>query len=83
MVGTEEEIETFCKQLDKILNEVPKMDIKMIIGDWNAKIGMDTDGWELVMWSYGYGERNERRERLLEFAYKSNMYIIIISIFVF
>ncbi len=37
-------------------------------GDWNAKIGSNNADWKSVMGQYGYGERNERGERLLEFA---------------
>jgi len=36
---------------------------------------MYNDGWEMDMGRYGYGERNERGERLLELAYKNDMYI--------
>ena len=45
------------------------------MGDWNAKIGKDNKGWERVMLENGYGERNERGERLLEFALKQDLLI--------
>ena len=41
-----------------------RKDIKMVIGDWNAKIGRDNIGWERIMQKYGYDERNERGESL-------------------
>ena len=37
---------------------------------------MDDEEWELVIGRYGYGKRNERGERLLDFAYKHDMYNI-------
>ena len=37
-------------------------------GDWNAKVGNDNTGWNSVMGRYGFGDRNDRGERLLEFA---------------
>ncbi|ESO04053.1 hypothetical protein HELRODRAFT_173127 [Helobdella robusta] len=47
---------------------LPKKDVKIITGDWNAKIGRDNIGFEEVMGKYGIGNRNNRGERLLEFA---------------
>ena len=45
------------------------------MGDWNAKVGTDRSNWEQQMEKFGYGERNERGERLLEFATINNLYI--------
>lgn len=72
---TEEEIEQFYENLDDIMKQLPKKDIKVIMGDWNAKIGKDNKGWERVMLKSGYGERNERGERLLEFALEQDLLI--------
>lgn len=44
-------------------------------GDWNAKVGNDNTGWKSTMGKHGYGERNERGERLLEFAKLHNLFI--------
>ena len=52
-----------------------KKDVKVIIGDWNAKIGKDNEGWETAMGEHGYGVQNERGERLLEFALKHQLFI--------
>ena len=71
----EEELKEFYEKLESTLKELPKKDIRIIIGDFNAKIGKDNTGWEDIMQQHGYGERNERGERLLEFAAKHNMLI--------
>ena len=55
----EEEIEEFYKRLEKVLNDLPKKDIKILVG-WNAKVGNDNSGWEKAMGRYGYGDRNDR-----------------------
>src|SRR6218665_1443378 len=73
--STEEEIEEFYENLENTLTELPRKDIKIISGDWNAKIGTDNTGWEHIMVKHGYGTRNERGERLLEFAAKHEMMI--------
>jgi exonuclease III len=70
--STEEEIETFYDQLEQVLQGLPK---KVVMGDWNAKVGTDRSGWEQAIGRYGYGKRNERGERLLEFATKQKMMI--------
>src|SRR5207244_8190689 len=43
--------------------------MKMIVGDWNEKVGKDCTGWVGVIGRYGYGEK------LLEFVSKYNMSI--------
>ncbi|ESO04122.1 hypothetical protein HELRODRAFT_173210 [Helobdella robusta] len=65
----------FYDQLEQTLNVLPKKDVKIITGDWNAKIGRDNIGFEEVMGKYGIGNRNNRGERLLEFAKDQKMYI--------
>ena len=50
------------------MKDVPRKEMKMIVGDWNAKVGKDCTGLEGVIGRYGYGERNERGENLLEFV---------------
>src|ERR1043165_283939 len=57
--SSEEDVEQFYEDLEKTLEEVPKRDIKVLMGDWNAKIGTDEKGWETVMGRYGHGDRND------------------------
>ncbi|XP_016299301.1 uncharacterized protein LOC107656114 [Sinocyclocheilus anshuiensis] len=73
--STEEEVETFYGQLEHTIEELPKKDVKIVIGDWNAKVGTDNLGWEQVMGCHSYGQRNNRGERLLEFASKNDLLI--------
>ena len=74
-MSSDEDIDDFYGELEEVLNDSPKKDIKVIVGDWNAKIGRDRDRWDTVMGRYGYGERNDRGERLLDFAVQHNMHI--------
>ena len=68
-------IEAFYSILEDVLATIHKKDIIIIIGDWNAKIGSNNANWKSVMERYGYGDRNERGERLLEFAAIYSPYI--------
>ncbi|CAF2073780.1 unnamed protein product [Rotaria magnacalcarata] len=66
--SSDDEIEIFYDSIEHALTQTPKKDIIIITGDWNAEIGSDNTHWESVMGRYGYGDRNERGDRLLEFA---------------
>ena len=46
--------------------------LTLIIGDFNAKVGKKLDENEDVVGLYGEGERNERGQRLIEFASRQN-----------
>ena len=73
--SSEDDIESFYDVVENGIAEVPRKDIIIIIGDWNAKVGDNNLGWESVMGRHGYGKRNERGERLLEFAAEHNLFI--------
>ncbi|CAF1621865.1 unnamed protein product, partial [Adineta ricciae] len=73
--ASKDDMETFYDDLENAILKTPKKDILIITGDWNAKVGDDNRGWEGVMGKYGYGQRNERGEQLLEFATSHNLFI--------
>ena len=73
--SSEEDIEAFYNDIEEALTKTDKKDILMLTGDWNAKIGNDNTDWKSVMGKYGYGDRNERGERLLEFATVHDLYV--------
>jgi len=43
--SSKEDIEELYDQLESELKELPRKDIKLMTGDWNAKVGMDNDGY--------------------------------------
>src|SRR5271163_4643612 len=47
----------------------------IVMGDFNAKIGMRKHSESSIMGSYGIGARNERVDRLVEFAASRKLYI--------
>ena len=66
---SDEDVEEFYDQLQEVLDEVPKKDIIVIQGDWNAKIGEDASrDWQGTSGPYCNSTTNERGLRLLEFA---------------
>ena len=72
--NTEEgEVESFYEDLQDILEPTPKKDILFIIGDWNAKVGIqETPG---VIGKFGLKVQNEVGQRLIEFCQENALVI--------
>ena len=55
--SAKEEINNFYKTLEETMVKIPREDVTIIPGDWNAKIGKDNTGWERVLGRHRYGNR--------------------------
>ena len=65
----DEVVEAFYEELERTIKKVPKKDLLIIQGDWNAKVGPDSyTQWAGTVGKFSTGETNERGLRLLEFA---------------
>jgi len=71
--STEEEVETFYNELELAKSYCKSQDILIVQGDFNAKVGNQSE--EKTAGPYGLGERNERGEKLIEWATVNNMMI--------
>ena len=69
------DIEEFYNQLQHQMDKINKNDVLLIMGDWNAKVGNDHKTWSNTIGQYGFGEVNERGERLLEFCCSNELCI--------
>jgi len=56
----------FYDQLQAIVDSTPKRDLKILMGDQNAKVGSNNLDRELVMGRHGTGEQNENGELFSE-----------------
>ena len=65
---SDEDVDEFYKTLQRTIDNVPRRDIKVVMGDFNAQVGDDSTTWNGVLGRYGYGSMNERGERLLQFC---------------
>ena len=74
--ATSEEKESFYDQLSTTLDKIRKGDIKIVMGDLNAKVGSDNTNFEHVMERHGLGEMNENGEL---FADLSNNHDLVIG----
>ena len=69
------EKEEFYDTLQSIIDKVPKKDLVIIMGDFNAKIGRDNTGREQVMGRHGEGEINANGELLVNMCAFNSMVI--------
>ena len=70
------EIEEFYERLQVVIDGIPKKDILVVQGDWNAKIGVDAyKNWKNTCGKYCNTKSNERGLRLLEFAKYNNLIV--------
>ena len=69
----EAKVEQFYEDLQDLLELTPRKDVLFIIGDWNAKVGIqETPG---VTGRFGLGVHNEARQRLTEFCQEIKLVI--------
>ena len=59
----------------EVLEDQVKEDNIMIIGDLNAQIGIDRNGYEEVMEPFGYGKRNVEGEEIVNLCIRNNLLI--------
>ena len=69
----ETEVERFYEDLQDLLELTPKKGVLLIIGDLNAKVGLqETPG---VTGKFGLGMQNEAGQRLIEFWQENTLVI--------
>ena len=73
--ASDDDIDAFYEQLQHEVDQMPHHDIKIIMGDLNAKVGKDNCHFERTMGTNGCGIMNENGERLAEFC-NTNNYVI-------
>ncbi|XP_072933758.1 uncharacterized protein [Epargyreus clarus] len=72
--GSDEEVEEFYRQTEKLIRVTKKHDINIILGDMNAKVGRrEVKG---TVGKHGLGERNDRGDRLVQFCQDQNLVIM-------
>ena len=68
--------ETFYDQLQKVLDTVPRRDMLLVMGDWNAKVGERKEGESGIVGKHGLiCERNDNGDRFVSFCAYNNLAI--------
>lgn len=72
-----EDAETFYNLLSSTIQQVPRREMLLVMGDFNAKIGStyNDDHLRTVVGNFGTGERNERGEMLLDFCTENELFV--------
>ncbi|VDO92622.1 unnamed protein product [Schistosoma margrebowiei] len=52
----------FYERLQSVIEKCPRKDLTILMGDLNAKVGIDNTGYEDIIGRHGLGERNENGE---------------------
>ena len=69
----EAEVEQFYEDLQDLLELTPPTDVLFILGDWNAKVGIqETLG---VTGKFGLGVQTEAGQRLIEFCQENALVV--------
>ena len=65
----------FYDTLQLVLAELPSNEIVIPCGDWNGHVGKTAAGYADIHGDFGFGERNEDGERVLDFSVANNLVI--------
>ncbi|CAH8530029.1 unnamed protein product [Schistosoma rodhaini] len=62
--SNDDDKDQFYERLQSIIAKCSRKDLTILMGDLNAKVGVDNTGYEDVIGRHGLGETNENGERL-------------------
>jgi hypothetical protein len=72
--AAEEDIKHFYEELSRTIKSIPKGDMLLLTGDFNAKVGArDTSALTSVVGPYGLGVMNEAGEQLQDFCMEHDL----------
>ena len=56
--------DAFYSQLDMVLNKIPKEELLVLMGELNARVGMDSESWPSCVGKFGIGKINDNGQIL-------------------
>ena len=74
-LATDEIIDACYAKLQEALDKIPKTVVVVMMCDFNAKVGQSDTPESSAIGHHGIGERNERGDRLVDFATANEMMI--------
>ena len=60
--------DAFYAALDSLVDQCPRRDTLLVLGDFNASNGTDRDGYETCVGPHGSGTVNQKSTKFLDFA---------------
>ena len=73
--GDIESKDAFYEDLYLVTSTLPKHDVHLVIGDFNAQLGNDTAAWKPALGKHAVGELNENGSRLLTFCNENDLVV--------
>ena len=73
--GHDDDKDQFYDQLNQLFKEIPASDKILLLGDFNARVGADHEGWDGVLGSHGIGSENANGTTLLSFCSQNGLVI--------
>uniref|UniRef100_A0A914XMU6 Endonuclease/exonuclease/phosphatase domain-containing protein n=1 Tax=Plectus sambesii TaxID=2011161 RepID=A0A914XMU6_9BILA len=67
-VSADDAKDNFYTKLQDTVDTIPKKDLILLAGDFNAHVGASRAGWETTLGNFGRGDTNNNGLRLLSFA---------------
>lgn len=68
MKASDNDLDDFYSSLQEEISNVAKKDLIILMGDFNAKVGCQYQDSSGVVGKFGYGQRNDRGDRLIDFC---------------
>ena len=75
MTNPDEAKDKFYSDLESVLCSVPAADKLILLGDFNARVGLDTSAWPNVLGPHGVGSCNSNGLRLLSLCAEFGLFI--------
>ena len=70
-----ETVDDFYEQLQNVVNCVPRRDMLIVAGDWNARVGPADSSTKHIIGKFGLGQRCSNGDRLINFADYNHMIV--------
>ena len=67
--------EAFYDQLQSVISDVPPKDMLVVLDDFNACVGSDSESWKSVISPHGIGVCNGNGQRLQDFCSNNQLLI--------
>jgi exonuclease III len=75
LTSPEVDKDAFYDDLERVIRNVPRNDRLILCGDFNARVGRDSDAWKGTIGKHGLGKMNENGQRLLSFCTENDLCI--------
>lgn len=73
---TEEEKDVFYEKVEDVIGKIPNYDVKIILGDFNAKVGREEIFKNVTGGCSKHKDSNQNGQKLIRFAEENNMKIV-------